>query len=377
MRQEIWYRRYDELSAEVERLRDEFRARCEHLGVNQETALRELQAEVIARAVHESNWQEGLYLDPHRTRELTDLAFSKLPDIAGPHLDIDRLIDGHRSEVSYMKKQNSSVEEIAAYNLSKAHMALSLIRWDMSNRMSAILVAALKEFEESMPDVEAHIRNKSSLGEKDLDLLKILDNARTLINPLIESKTAIGFPITGDVSTEGEMLKQLMKLDSQTLYNLMHPSYLHALHRITLMGVHPNNKLGVFRKTSVHVGDDETYFPLPSAVPQMVQDFCEKFPNISVNAKYDRILMAAQMSHRFVRIHPYSDGNGRVSRLLMNLILMREYPPVYLKADKKGRSRYIQSLRRANRGDVKPLGCLIAMSLIAIYTRALDAISTN
>jgi hypothetical protein len=48
-------------------------------------------------------------------------------------------------------------------------------------------------------------------------------------------------------------------------------------------------------------------------------------------------------------------------------------PPVYLQADKKGRHRYAQALRRANRGNLEPLAALIAPSLLEIYDRILHA----
>ena len=133
-------------------------------------------------------------------------------------------------------------------------------------------------------------------------------------------------------------------------------------------------------KTSFRIGsraaaNPETYFPVPSAVPLMMSEFCQKFPAILPSiAKYDPILVAAKTSHRFVAVHPYADGNGRVSRLLMNLVLWGHFPPVYLNADKKGRHRYGQALRRADRGNINPLAALIAMSLIEIYQKLLKSI---
>jgi len=42
---------------------------------------------------------------------------------------------------------------------------------------------------------------------------------------------------------------------------------------------------------------------------------------------------------------------------------------VYLKADKKGRHRYSQALRRADRGNLFPLASLIAISLKEVYEK--------
>ena len=90
-----------------------------------------------------------------------------------------------------------------------------------------------------------------------------------------------------------------------------------------------------------------------------------------------RIQNAAAVSHNFVGIHPYDDGNGRVSRLLMNLVAVSEHPCIYLKADKKGRRRYFYALRRADRGDRRALACLICINLIDIYERMINALRTS
>ena len=55
------------------------------------------------------------------------------------------------------------------------------------------------------------------------------------------------------------------------------------------------------------------------------------------------VRFAAEAHYRLVKIHPFEDGNGRLSRLLMNLILMRGgYPPTLIKLE--NRQEYFQSL---------------------------------
>ncbi|MEV6690177.1 Fic family protein [Micromonospora sp. NPDC051196] len=66
--------------------------------------------------------------------------------------------------------------------------------------------------------------------------------------------------------------------------------------------------------------------------------------------------------HRFEVIHPFLDGNGRVGRLILSLLLGRlGCPPAIIY--KRDRSRYLTALQRADQGDPGALGELIARSV--------------
>lgn len=71
------------------------------------------------------------------------------------------------------------------------------------------------------------------------------------------------------------------------------------------------------------------------------------------------ITLAAVFHHKFVLIHPFDDGNGRISRLLMNYILIRYgYPPVVIKSAQK--DKYLNALRLADAGDMESFITYIA-----------------
>ena len=74
------------------------------------------------------------------------------------------------------------------------------------------------------------------------------------------------------------------------------------------------------------------------------------------------IEMTAYLHHRFVLIHPFIDGNGRVARLLQNLYLIRSgYPPIVL--SQKKRHQYYQALREADNGDLSSFVLFIARAV--------------
>jgi Fic family protein len=77
----------------------------------------------------------------------------------------------------------------------------------------------------------------------------------------------------------------------------------------------------------------------------------------------DPIILASLLHYRFVRIHPFDDGNGRVSRLLMNYVLLRKgYPVVVIKSAEK--KEYLAALNKADTGDIPAFSAHIAEQVI-------------
>lgn len=78
--------------------------------------------------------------------------------------------------------------------------------------------------------------------------------------------------------------------------------------------------------------------------------------------KYHPVVTAALLHYRFVRVHPFDDGNGRISRLLLNYHLLRnELPPIVIKsADKQN---YLFALQRADVGDLDAFCTYVAEQL--------------
>lgn len=86
--------------------------------------------------------------------------------------------------------------------------------------------------------------------------------------------------------------------------------------------------------------------------PQLVQDEMTSLLDWYNNQSdhLHPIVVAAIFHHRFVAIHPFDDGNGRLGRILMNFILIRHnFPPVVISYD--NRDSYYGYLSQADVGD--------------------------
>jgi len=78
------------------------------------------------------------------------------------------------------------------------------------------------------------------------------------------------------------------------------------------------------------------YFSTPEETPAKMQELVEWFRKEKKKSDINPIVLASLFHYRFIRIHPFDDGNGRVARILMNFILMQfGYPPVIIKTEDK------------------------------------------
>ncbi len=75
------------------------------------------------------------------------------------------------------------------------------------------------------------------------------------------------------------------------------------------------------------------------------------------------VVLAALLHYKFVLIHPFDDGNGRISRLLMNYVLFKnKLPPIVIKSiDKK---KYLNALNQADTGNIEAFVQYIAEQFI-------------
>lgn len=105
------------------------------------------------------------------------------------------------------------------------------------------------------------------------------------------------------------------------------------------------------------------YFASPEETPAKMQELVEWFRKEKVKPDVNPIILAALFHYKFIRIHPFDDGNGRVARILMNFILIQfGYPPVVIKTEDK--ENYYAVLRLADADELEPFINYIVTNLI-------------
>ena len=95
------------------------------------------------------------------------------------------------------------------------------------------------------------------------------------------------------------------------------------LHATLLAGVRGTDRTpGAFRKRQVHIGSERRFVPPPpNQVEDLIMDL-EKYMNDTLET--DCLIQAFLAHYQFETIHPFLDGNGRVGRLLLSLMVFRK-----------------------------------------------------
>ena len=184
--------------------------------------------------------------------------------------------------------------------------------------------------------------------------------------PEIENQLLFDEGITAPGRT---LQEQMMNLDLKAAYEeALHLAAQHTDYSVELLchlsslvmkntGSDYNTPLGSFsvangdlRLVNVTAGFGGRSYLAYQKVPQALQDFCRWLNNERKHLSTDDILSIYRLSffahYRLVSIHPWADGNGRMSRLVMNM-LEWEFELIPVKVLKEQKVEYIQALNDA------------------------------
>lgn len=153
-------------------------------------------------------------------------------------------------------------------------------------------------------------------------------------------------------------------VDSDTVYN---ERTLLNIHALILKGIRDRDA-GNYRRQPVFILQSDAKrheFPDAYLVPKLIEDYFI-FYNENKEVMHP-VEMAAHLHQRLVNIHPFIDGNGRTSRLVMNLHLLKSgYPISIIDSEMDKRQEYYRILgeyRGVAEGDSKPFELFVAQKV--------------
>lgn len=186
---------------------------------------------------------------------------------------------------------------------------------------------------------------------------------------LLHGITANGKPLKDHLDIKGHNSALLLLEDIIKEERPITESFIRELHKMILQedyynpAVTPTGettrrliKVGEYKQAPNHVktATGEIFrFASPEETPaemdQLIQ-WLRSETQKGENEALHPVAIAALFHYKFIRIHPFDDGNGRLARILMNLLLMRAgYPPSVIKAAEK--EAYYTALRKADGDD--------------------------
>lgn len=132
-------------------------------------------------------------------------------------------------------------------------------------------------------------------------------------------------------------LEELIKKDSK-----LSEWDIKSIHSLILKEI-DNKNAGIYRKENVIISGATSTPPDYLKVPEEMEKLITEYESWD---KYHPIIRAALLHGEFVFIHPFSDGNGRTARLLMNFEVMKSgYLPIIIRASL--RLKYYNALDKA------------------------------
>ena len=92
---------------------------------------------------------------------------------------------------------------------------------------------------------------------------------------------------------------------------------------------------------------DRFEYATPEETPGFMSDLVDWYNMAEREGKLSPVELAALFHYRYIRIHPFEDGNGRIARLMVNYILTRHnYPMIVVRSREK--SKYLEALHQSD-----------------------------
>ena len=249
----------------------------------------------------------------------------------GKSVKVERYIGINPPSEKDLKRYEKEFDNIKEFLSSKGSV-LNKISQDYLNKLRSSKKDELRNIEEEIIIKFTYDTSRiegSSLTYKDTKML------------LQEGISPKEKPIRDIKETENHKNAYIYMKDS--IKKDISKEFILKLHELLKMGV--TEDAGKFRDGQVYVGD-----MVPIKASMIETEINNLISRYNKNKQLHPLELATVFHCIFERLHPFFDGNGRVGRLILNFILLKNnYPPLIIQ--NKNKRRYYNALRRADKGD--------------------------
>ena len=164
-----------------------------------------------------------------------------------------------------------------------------------------------------------------------------------------EGLTIKGKPLKDHLEAKNhqEALEYLYDMVDSNKKNTFSENLIRSLNQIVQQNI-DKEWAGRYRNSAVIIGGADHRPPEALEIPKMMSNLIDWVGDNK--KKMHPVELASILHHKLVYIHPFFDGNGRTSRLAMNIILMQAGFPLVI-VMKNDRKRYYKTLSLADKGD--------------------------
>jgi Fic family protein len=206
---------------------------------------------------------------------------------------------------------------------------------------------------------KTNILSKEEFGQFEISYFTELTYNSNSIEGNSLSLEETSLVINENIVPEGKALREIYEVKNHTQAISFLKSYKQDIDEKLILKLHAiilNNIserfAGRYREGTVRVFGSDVRFPDVEKVPQLMQNLVYWYQQ---NKKeYHPFELAVIFSTKLVSIHPFVDGNGRISRLIMNFILQRNRFP-WVNVYTKQRAKYLKVIRDGNEEKYLPI----------------------
>lgn len=179
---------------------------------------------------------------------------------------------------------------------------------------------------------------------------------------------------------------KMMQIEADDIHKPLTETFIRMLHHTLLREdytVYRDLPDGIQTSYTIHAGcyktrpnsvitryGDRFEYASPEETPSLMHDLVAWYNEVEGSGQYTPMQLAILFHYRYIRIHPFEDGNGRIARLMVNFILARHGLPMLVVRSAK-KQDYLEALHKADMkvGVIPSVGAHAALeNILPFYT---------